>query len=240
MLSYPQFCASHARFHHSRNPIAAALFVDDLGQYLTEFRIIPLKYSPFASGALDIKDQLSVPRAKILQSGLLLCRSSFLVPPGQFSRAHFQDFSTNERGHVYFVYNPTTAQFKRIPLSNSLNQKLKIKLSKKKKIISEDECLGNELLNVCLVFDPEISPYYKIFFLSNLSDRKDSETFMLETFIYSSETDSWTAQKACVADELFSDDLRIDSYSRGVYCNGAVNFLESIGFHLCFTLMLLL
>ncbi|EEF39349.1 hypothetical protein RCOM_1104900 [Ricinus communis] len=223
LISDPHFCASHSRFQQSFNPRITALFLD-VNKHIPEFQVIPLVSSPFTSGAFVVKDYFNVRRAKILQScnGLLLCRSSFLVHFGVNRHPYFEDFDINDRGYFYFIYNPTTRQFKKLSLPTSVNEKLRI---------SGNELAGTGLLSVCLVFDPVISSHYRIIFISNLCDLKDSTTYWLEVCIYSSEFDTWTSQRASVDIEIFLDIspqpvLGIYNYNHGVYCYGSMHWLR--------------
>ncbi|EEF41742.1 F-box protein At5g07610 [Ricinus communis] len=136
---------------------------------------------------------------QILQScnGLLLCRSSMLKDHNLIG------------GFVYFVCNPTTKQSKRICYPVSLEQKFKTRY----------------LMSVSLAFDPKMSPHYKIVFIFEL--RKNKETHVVETYVYSSKNDSWVSRREDVTElcmNLVPPPTLGIGFRDGVYANAAIHW----------------
>ncbi|CAK7339005.1 unnamed protein product [Dovyalis caffra] len=215
VISDPKFCLSHTRHKLSRYPTPNALLLKNQYSSSPEFQVVPLKDAT----KVPFLDYLNVPRIKIERScnGLLLCSSaSFLktgerlknelgvegvpVPPANLVDHSSYVINGDDLGRRYFICNPTTREFKRLPFPSYI--------------------LIPELLLphypwlfypwIFLAFDPMKSPYYKIILLRMMSKTE------IGIDVYSSKTESWTR-----APTLFERPLRMFSYD-GIFCNGAI------------------
>ncbi|XP_021757497.1 F-box protein At5g07610-like [Chenopodium quinoa] len=102
------------------------------------------------------------------------------------------------KGEKYYVFNPSIKEKKLLPIDFS----------------------PVSPVYYSLVFEPSISPHYKIIGLTKT--RKNSNS-MYKIFIYSSESNLWSPSKA----PEFSAPGDID-FTSGIYCNGSVHWTKRV------------
>ncbi|XP_040996612.1 F-box protein At5g07610 isoform X1 [Juglans microcarpa x Juglans regia] len=133
-------------------------------------------------------------RIKILQScnGLLLCRSL--------------NKTLTDQSHRYYVCNPTTKQFSKLPF------------------ISTERPIT--IFGLSLAFEPTKSPYYQVVCVWSAA----VSVYFYQIRIYSSETRAW---RPCGSPFVVPFDMVFD---HGVFWNGAVHWLSPSGAAMFFNL----
>lgn len=197
VISDPDFCRNHVLRYYDAAP-TALLFS---GDYLPSPYFETVSLTPHSS-PINVPnfDYLDVSCAMILSScnGLLLCSAFFRSAPDKSREIIEGDCSLRCYDFNYFTCNPTTKQFKPIPIPN---WELPHQFDKS---------------FLYLAFEPLKSPNYKV-----ISLRKAEDYSNLRVDIYSSATGFWNDT------EVRFIPPRGMGIASGVYCKGAIHWYST-------------
>lgn len=191
LVSDHEFCRNHILRHQSPHSVPSALLLS--GGYSQFPHFVPLcnpsgnhDNSTFKAPDFEYLDPCGVV-VEASCNGLLLCSANY---DGQSFR--------------YFVCNPTTKRFIRIPNPNWE--------------------IGEDVFQLNLTFDPVKSPNYKVVSLRRSEDYRN----MLRIDIYSSETRAWSDPKVSFIPPTGM------GIAEGVFCKGAIHWYSVIDYALYF------